>query len=139
MAKDTILRSAETTDLSDVPHPADYDEELANARLVEAGLGSDVPSTDLDHVERQGERPIAKTTGNVIPDPSGGEGDLQATLGETVTGDPDSPDAQDDSEVPDGYETDDNDIDRAAEGMDEAMDDSTIDRSLAVQGRDEEE
>ena len=88
MPKDAILRSSETTDPNDVPHPADYDEELAPAHLVEAGLGSDVPSTDLDEVEREGMQPIAKTTGNVLPDPIGGEGDYDAARGATPSGDP---------------------------------------------------
>ena len=144
MAKEAIVRSAAITD-GELPNPAEYDEELMEARLVEQGSRLDVPSTDLDDVEQAGVQPIAKTTGNMSPDPTGGEGDLQAAMGETVTGDPDNPDAVDDSKVPEGYGPGDADeaevegLNDAARGMDEAIGDTPIDRSVAVQGSDEEE
>lgn len=83
-----ILRSDAITDLDDVPHPADYDEEMASANLVESGLGTDVPGTDLHEVTQQGEQAIAKVSGNILPDPTGGDGDFAALMGEEAE-DPD--------------------------------------------------
>ena len=91
---DPVMASDAITDLNDVPNPADYDEELASAELVEAGLGGDVPGTDLDEVEREGLTPIAKVSGNAVPDPLGGTDDKNAALGlDTDDGEPDDPDA----------------------------------------------
>lgn len=91
---DPILASDGITDLNDVPNPADYDEELASAELVESGLGTDVPGTALDEVEREGIAPIAKVSGNAAPDPLGGEDDKTALMGlDTDDGEPDDPDA----------------------------------------------
>ena len=103
---DPLLGSMATTDRSKVPNPADYDEELADAKLVEKGLGDAVPGTTPDAVETMGETVLAQTTGTAAASKMGGTGDLQAVLGDTVTGDPDNPDAVDDSDVPEGYAMD---------------------------------
>lgn len=91
---DPVMPSDAITDLGKVPNPADYDEEMASANLVEAGLGSDVPGTQLEEVEREGVSPIAKVSGNAVPDPMGGTDDMNAALGlDTDDGEPDDPDA----------------------------------------------
>lgn len=91
---DPVLESDEITDLDRVPNPADYDEEMAAAHLVEAGLGNDVPGTDLHEVEQEGVTPIAKVSGNAVPDQAGGTDDKTAMLGlDTDDGEPDDPDA----------------------------------------------
>lgn len=98
-----ILGSAGITDTRKVPNPADYDEELADAKLVEAGLGNPVPGVREDEVERAGVSAVAGTTGSAVPKPGGG--DMVAEYGGPPTGDPDNPDNVDTSVVPEGYET----------------------------------
>ena len=99
-----ILGSAGITNTGRVPNPADYDEELADAKLVEAGLGNPVPGVREHEVERSGVEAVADTTGSAVPTPGGG--DLVAEHGGPPTGDPDDPDNVDTSRVPEGYATD---------------------------------
>ena len=98
-----VLGSAGITDTHQVPNPADYDEELADAKLVEAGLGNPVPGVREEEVEMAGTSPVAETTGSATP--VGGGGDMVAAFGGPPTGDPDNPDNVDTSEVPEGYDT----------------------------------
>lgn len=99
-----LLGSAGITDTGKVSNPAAYDEELADAKLVEAGIEEGVPGVHEDEVTREGIAPVADTTGSAIATPGGG--DMTAAFGGPVTGDPDNPDNVDTSVVPEGYETD---------------------------------
>ena len=90
---DPVLPSDAITNLNQVPNPAEYDEELAEARLVEQAVNEPVPGVHEDEVEREGVQPIAKTVGNVVPDSQGGTDDMTAALGlDTDDGEPDDPD-----------------------------------------------
>lgn len=101
-----ILGSAGITDTNRVPNPAAYDEEEMDAKLVEAGVGEEVPGLRPAAVERAGVEPVADTTGSAVPNPMGGGGDMVAAHGGPATGDPDDPDNTDVSRVPEGYDRD---------------------------------
>ena len=99
-----VLGSAGIVDTNKVPNPANYDEELADAKLVEAGIEEGVPGVHENEVEREGIAAVADTTGTVTS--SVGGGDMVAAFGGPVTGDPDNPNNVDVSQVPEGYEMD---------------------------------